>query len=379
MDKKEPFYFIILLGIISLLGDITYEGARSVTGPYLGFLGASVIYIGMIAGLGEFLGYGLRIFSGYFVDRTKSYWIFTILGYGLILSIPLLAFSKRWEIAGILIILERIGKSIRSPARDTILSYATKEIGRGFGFGIHEALDQIGAVIGPLIFTIVFFAKKDYKYGFNILWIPMILLLLLLFFTRYKFPFPEKFEIESIEKSNKLPKIFYYYAIFIFLSMCGFSNFQLISYHFKFKTVIPLNIIPFLYTVSMGIDGIFALVIGKIYDKIGLKTLLLIPFLNLLIPFFVFSLNYILAISGMVLWGMSMGIQETIMRAGISDIVSTEKRGFAYGLFNAIYGAGLFIGGVIIGFLYQYSIKTLFFVVFMLEIISIFVFIFFNK
>src|SRR3989338_3816946 len=158
-QRKAAFRFIILLGVVSLFGDITYEGARSVTGPYLAILGASAGIVGLISGLGEFIGYGLRLFSGYVADRTKSYWTATFIGYGLIFSIPILAFTNHWQTALIFIMLERMGKAIRSPARDAILSHATAQVGRGFGFGIHEAMDQIGAIIGPLIFSAVFILK----------------------------------------------------------------------------------------------------------------------------------------------------------------------------------------------------------------------------
>ncbi len=154
--KKQAFLLIILFGIISLLGDIIYEGARSVNGPYLDTLGASAAAVGLIVGIGELLGYAIRLISGYFSDRTKAHWYFTIFGYGLLISVPLLAFSNLWQVAAIFIVLERIGKGIRSPARDTLVSYAAKRVGTGFGFGISEFLDQIGAFIGPLIFTVFF-------------------------------------------------------------------------------------------------------------------------------------------------------------------------------------------------------------------------------
>ncbi len=129
--KKVAFQFIILLGIVSLLGDITYEGAKSVIGPYLAVLGASATIVGLVAGLGEFIEYALRLVFGYLADRTKAYWPLTIIGYGLLLSVPLLAFAGYWQLAVFLIILERMGKAIRTPARDTMLSHATKQIGRG--------------------------------------------------------------------------------------------------------------------------------------------------------------------------------------------------------------------------------------------------------
>ena len=154
--RKRAFNLIILFGLVSLFGDIAYEGARSVNGPYLKLFAVNAATLGLIAGVGEFLGYALRLVSGYLSDKTKSYWFLTFLGYGLLVSVPLLSLAGIWQIAALFIILERIGKAIRSPARDTILSQASSQIGTGFGFGLHEAMDQIGAVSGPLIFTVLF-------------------------------------------------------------------------------------------------------------------------------------------------------------------------------------------------------------------------------
>jgi sugar phosphate permease len=188
--KKQALQLILLLGLVSALGDITYEGARSVSGPYLAFLGASASVVGLISGMGEFLGYALRLVSGYLADRTRSYWLSTFVGYGLILCVPLLAFANRWELVALLLILERIGKAIRSPSRDTIISHATRQTGRGWGFAIHEALDQVGAVIGPLIFAAIFLVRNSYQDGFAVLWIPAALTIAVLAFARKLVPAP---------------------------------------------------------------------------------------------------------------------------------------------------------------------------------------------
>lgn len=360
-QKRRAFHFIILLGIVSLFGDITYEGARSIVGPYLAVLGASAVVVGFVAGLGEFIGYALRLVFGYLADRTRAYWPLTIIGYALILFVPLLAVTGYWQVAIIFIVLERMGKAVRSPARDAMLSHATKQVGRGWGFGIHEALDQIGAVAGPLIFTFVFLFKGTYRQGLTILWIPAVLLLGILAVARMKVPAPE--ELEVSEKTNgqdppdkkRLPKVFWLYALFIFVSVAGFFNFQLISYHLKVKSIITDVQIPLFYAIAMGVDAVTALVIGKAYDRIGLKSLLAIPFLTFPIPFFALSHNYVFVIISVVLWGAVMGIHETIMRAGIADLVPIERRGFAYGIFNTIYGASWFLGSLVMGILYEYS------------------------
>ena len=374
-SKKIAFQFIILLGIVSLFGDITYEGARSVTGPYLATLGASAAIVGLVAGLGEFIGYALRLVSGYIADKTKAYWPLTFIGYGLIFAVPLLAFAGLWQVAALLIIFERMGKAIRTPARDAILSHATKQVGRGLGFGIHEALDQIGAIIGPLVFSLVFLLKGGYKQGFTILWIPAVLVLLTLVIARIKVPFPEKLEI-SKEKpmEGKLSRVFWVYTLFTFLSVAGFANFQLISYHLKVQSIISDVQIPIFYAIAMGTDAVVALIIGRAYDRVGLKTLLTIPLLTFFIPFFAFSHSYNLIVISVILWGAVMGIHETVMRAAIADLTPIEKRGSAYGIFNTAYGLSWLFGGVIMGSLYDISVIYLILFVVLMEMISVPVF-----
>ncbi|HOP33904.1 MAG TPA: MFS transporter [Defluviitoga tunisiensis] len=378
-DRKLAYKFILLMGIISLLGDIVYEGARSISGPYLAFLGAGASIIGIVGGIGEFVGYALRLVFGYFADKTKAYWTLTIIGYGLLLSIPLLAFSNSWQIAAFLLIMERMGKAIRSPARDAILSHATKQVGRGWGFGIHEALDQIGAIIGPLIFSAVFLLNSQYKTGFGILIIPVVILLMLLFFARSKVPSPQKLEvsiesdkqINSYDNKNKWSKTFWLYTFFTLLSVMGFVQYPIIAYHLNVNSIISNVWIPIFYAIAMGIDGITALIIGRTYDNIGLKTLLVIPIATLVIPFFAFSYSKIFILFSIIIWGIVMGIHETIMRAAIADLIPLERRGTAYGIFNTVYGLSMFIGGTSIGFLYEISLSYVVTFVVIIEIISL--------
>ena len=368
-------YFIILLGIVSLFGDVTYEGARSVAGPYMATLGASASVVGLVAGIGEFVGYALRLASGHLADRTKAYWLLTFVGYGLLVSVPLLAFAGYWQLAALLIILERMGKAIRSPARDTMLSYATKEVGRGWGFAVHEALDQIGAIIGPVVFSLVFLFHGGYREGFTLLWIPALLTLVVLAIARKNVPLPEELEArEETGKENgerKLPRVFWFYTAFTLVSVAGFANFQLISYHLKVQAIVPDAQIPIIYAIAMGIDALAALLIGKTYDKTGLMSLLTVPLLTLPIPFLSFSHSYSLALIGMVLWGAAMGVQETIMRAAIADLTPVERRGFAYGIFNAAYGVSWFLGSALMGLLYELSINYLILFAVVMELTSI--------
>ena len=214
--REKAFRLIILFGIVSLFGDVIYEGARSINGQYLQIIGASATIVGLIAGIGEFFGYGLRLFSGYFSDKTKAYWFFTIIGYFLLVFVPLLSLTKFWQIAVLFIIIERIGKAIRNPARDTLISNATKTIGTGWGFAIHEFLDQIGALLGPLLIAFLFSTLstdsrgiKDYQHAYSILWIPFILLMLILLIAY--FISKNSLRIKTKKKiGEKLSKVFWY-------------------------------------------------------------------------------------------------------------------------------------------------------------------------
>lgn len=279
IDGKKAFNLIIIFGLISLLGDVIYEGARSIYGPYTKTLNVNIATVGVIIGVSEFLGYLIRLVSGYFSDKAKAQWILTIVGYGMLISIPLLSLVGTWQIATIFIIFERIGKAVRSPAKDTILSQVTKKVGTGFGFALHELLDQIGAMIGPLIFTAVLFISNnkaakisDYQRAFSILWIPFIILMILLFYTYSKIPNPELIVSEK-SNSNKiiLSKKFWLYSAFTFFTSIGFLGFVFISYSLKERNIMNDSYIPLMYTLAMGVDGVFALIIGKFYDKFKYK------------------------------------------------------------------------------------------------------------
>lgn len=397
MQKRAAFGLIILFGLVSLFGDIVYEGARSVNGPYLKTLGTSAAIVGLIAGLGEFLGYALRLVSGYFADKTKAYWFFTILGYAMLISVPLLSLAGVWQAAAIFIVLERIGKALRSPAKDTIVSEAARQVGTGFGFGLQEAMDQIGAMAGPLIFTLLFLSLgraentlNDYRLGYGLLWLPFILVMLCVILAYRLVPHPERFDgvVSKVPVSDNLSRVFWLYALFSFVATAGFANFALLGYHFKSKNILSDAQIPFFYCLAMGIDGLTALIIGRAYDRLkkknnneqaGLFTLLLIPLLSLFIPLCVFLKDYRIAIAGVLVWGIVMGAHETIMKSAIADITPLKKRGTGYGIFNAVYGLSLFAGSAVMGILYDRSIGLLIAVSVAVEMVAIAIFFIMKK
>jgi len=395
--RRRALNLIILFGLISLFGDLAYEGARSVNGPYLKLLAVNAATLGMITGAGEFLGYALRLVSGYLSDKTKSYWFLTFLGYGLLVSVPLLSLAGVWQVAALFIIAERIGKAIRSPARDTILSQASSQLGTGFGFGLHEAMDQIGAVAGPLIFTVFFMliGKEQtgiaaYQKGYAFLWIPFLLVMVCLFISYRRVPQPATLEIaqKKTRVTDKLSKVFWLYTLFTFIATSGFCSFILLAFHFKSANILSDAQIPLYYAIAMGIDAAAALSVGKLYDVMksrnnshnaGLNLLGVIPFLTLLIPLFVFSQNHIFVIIGVLCWGIIMGIHETIMRSAIADITSLNKRGTGYGIFNTTYGLAVFLGSVLLGFLYDLSIALVISVIIFIECLALAVFFYLRK
>ncbi len=361
---------IILFGVISLLGDMVYESARGANSQYFNLLGISATQIGLVFGIGEFLGYFLRLLAGILSDKSGRHWLFIFVGYGMLLVVPFMGFTKNWNIMVVLILAERIGKSLRNPAKDTILSgVAENQVGVGFAFGLQEALDQIGALTGPLIFTLVFFiAKKsgisEYQLSYKLLFIPFTLLM---FFVAYVYRSIKRNSSLSNVKtkefhSERLKPVFWLYTAFTFLCTLGFVNFSVIGYHLKANNLMSDGNITLLYSGAMAVDAVTALLVGNAYDRMkretatrtgGLAVLTIIPFITLLLPFMTVSSSITLIIIGMGIFGVIMGTHETIMRSAIADITPFHKRGTSYGVFNAAYGLALLIGASVMGWLYD--------------------------
>lgn len=341
---------------------MTYEAARSINGSLLKILGTSGATVGIVAGLGELLGYGLRFISGYIADKTKKYWVILITGYSLnLFSVPLLALAGYWQLAVILMITERIGKALRTPARDALLSFGTQKIGRGWGYGLHEAMDQIGATVGPLLVgAVLFYKEQNYHLAFGILIIPAIIAISILLYCKHLYPKPENLEIKTVSvTSHGFPKRYWIYILAVAFIAAGYVDFPLIAYHFKTNALMSDSSIPIFYAVAMGADAIAALIFGKLFDKIGIKTLLLAVVLSSLFAPFVFIGNFYWALAGMVLWGIGMGAQESILKAEIAEMIPADRRGTAFGTFNAAYGLFWFGGSALMGIIYDFSIPGL--------------------
>ncbi|WP_353685165.1 MFS transporter [Thermodesulfovibrio sp. 3907-1M] len=358
---KPATVFIVLLGVVSLFSDMTYEAARSITGPFLAFLGASATLVGFIAGLGEFIGYALRLFSGWLADRTGKYWSITIAGYLInLLSVPALALVGGWQLAAMLIMAERAGKAVRTPSRDAMLSHATSQIGRGWGFGLHEAMDQIGAMLGPLIVAVVFYFHGGYREAFAVLLIPATLAIGILIFARFLYPSPRELEISNLQIQTKgLSKVYWIYLISVALNGAGYADFPLIAYHFKKVSMVSEQWIPVFYAMAMGIDALAALIFGYFFDKKGLSILIFSVIISAGFAPLCFLGGFYSALFGMLLWGVGMGAQESIMRATVAVLVPKQKRGTGYGVFNTGYGLFWFLGSTVLGLLYDFSVSAL--------------------
>lgn len=378
VTRRRALNLILLLGVVSLLGDITYEGARSISGPYLALLGASALGVGIVAGLGEFFGYIFRTVAGYLADRLRSYWLFTFLGYASLLSIPALALVSHWPAAALLLTVERLGKGLRTPARDAILSHATARVGRGFGFGLHEALDQVGALIGPLLFTlaIAFEGERGYRLGFLMLLVPVALALLVLGSAWRREPEPSRLETRAVEATagsgwQNLPPVFWRYTVFSALAVAGFAQFPLIAYHLGYRQVVAEPWIPLLYAVAMGVDGVVAIGAGLVYDRTGLASLLLVPILTAAAAALAFTTAVLPVVTGIVLWGIVMGLVETNMRAAVGDLSPRDVRGLAYGIFNTVFGLSWLVGGAAMGWLYRFGVSWVILFAIVLELLAL--------
>lgn len=419
--RNMAFRLVLVLGIVSFFSDMTYEAARSITGPYLAFLGASATVVGVVAGLGEFAGYGLRLLSGLWVDKTKHYWWIIFSGYCInLFAVPLLALTHHWPMAAVLMILERSGKAIRSPGRDAILSHASRDIGLGIGFGIHEAMDELGAFLGPLIVTVVLLLHGGYRESFAVLLIPAVLAIAILVYGQklarilHEHPIanaakvataafpaqnaqsqtapsmlprilgvkpccdnlcsalitdvhaisglrsaPEQLMVSRPNlQGHNLPSRYWVYLLTCALIAAGYVDFPLIAYHFEQAKVLPTLWIPVAYSVAMGCSALSSLVFGHLYDRKGMGLLLVSTGVSLFFAPLVFLGNLEWSLVGMALWGIGMGAQGSMIKATIGQMVAPERRASAYGIFYAAFGSAWLVGSAAMGFLYEYSLLT---------------------
>lgn len=360
----SPVRFIVGFGVVSALADMVYEGARSIIGPFLASLGASAAVVGLVTGAGEAAALVLRLGTGRLADRSPRPWAQTIAGYGLTaICVPLLALAGGVPVAGLLYNGERVGKAVRTPARDSMLAHASAGMGRGYAFGLHEALDQIGAIAGPLLLAAVLGLGGTWHTGFALLAVPGAAALLMLARLRRRAPDPAAWEpsakvseTKRLRLDTRLPGAFWRYAAFSAATMLGFATWAVLAYHLTVHRLVPEAMIPVLYALAMAAASVAAVLFGRLYDRVGLSGLAVLPPLAVVVPVLAFSSAPAAFVLGAVVWGAGMGMHDSTLRAAVADLVPAHRRGAGYGTFTAVYGLAWLAGATVIGLLYSHGV-----------------------
>ena len=376
-------------GFVSLAADMVYEGARSVYGPLLASLGASAVVVGLVTGAGEAMALVLRLVFGPLADRTGRYWGLTIAGYGLTaVCVPLLAVAPfvggaGLALAAVLILLERAGKAVRSPSKSALLAHVASAVGRGRGFGVHKALDQLGAFAGPLLVAGVIAATGVIWPSMAVLAIPGAVAMLLLVVIRARVPDPAVYNAVSEPQpadrpvgqldpgrsgargwfadsvGSGLPREFFGYALAAGLTTGGLVTFGIIGYHLSVTGLVAVAAVPLVYAGAMGVEALAALGVGLAYDRRGGAVLYAVPVLVALVPALALSGSLWVALVGVAVWGLAYGVQDSTVKALVAEVVETPRRATAYGVFAGVQGAFAVVGGLVAGWLYERSLGAL--------------------
>lgn len=384
-------------GLVSLAADMVYEGARSMYGPMLAALGASAVVVGVVTGLGEATALVLRLVFGPLADRTGRYWAITILGYALTaVCVPLLWFAPRVGGVGLalavaLILLERLGKAVRSPSKSALLAHAAGAVGRGRGFGLHKALDQTGAFAGPLLVAAVVASATGTMWtGMAVLAVPGAVAMALLAWLRWRVPDPTIYDPAARASAQDpaddatprqgwwadvvgadLPPAFFRYAFAAALTTGGLVTFGIIGYHLTTAKIVPLAAIPVVYAAAMAVEAVAALVVGAMYDRTGPRVLLVVPVLVGLVPGLALTDPTLLVMGGVLAWGVAQGVQDSTVKAVVADLVPAARRATAYGVFAGIQGGLAVAGGATVGWLYDVSLPALVVVVAATQVVAL--------
>ena len=353
---SPAFLFVMTAGIVNLFGDITYEGGASINGPFMGLLGASAAVVSITAGLGEFLGYALRLPAGYAADRTGRYWLITVIGYVInLFAVPAMALAGSWQVAAALVLAERIGRALRKPPVEAMLSYTTGELGKGWVYALNTALDEIGATLGPLIVALVLLFKGDFRTGYALLTISAVAALVALVVARMNFPLPSRLEKGRTATAGDFGRAYWLYMLAGALFAAGLMSFELISYHLSKAKIAPEQWIPVMLAISTAVGVLASLVFGKAYDRLGLPVVIAAVCISAAFSPFVFLGGFWLVLFGMLLWGIGYATQDTLLKAIVAEVLPEGKRSLAFGLYYAGYGVGWLVGSIVAGLLYEHS------------------------
>lgn len=356
LGSSTAFNFVLTMGMVNLFSDMTYEGGGAINGQFMATLGASAAVVSITVGLGEFLGYSLRSVSGYIADRTGRYWLVTFVGYAInLLAVPAMALAGNWQVAALLILAERIGRAIRKPTVEAMLSYTTGKHGKGWVYGVNTALDETGATLGPLIMALVLLWHGDYRTGYALLLASSVLALGALAVARINFPVPSRLEKGRTAQAGGFSRSYWLYMVAASCFAAGLMSYELVAYHLVTARIVTENWIPVLLAFSTGCGVIASLILGKLYDRAPLPTLLAAVFLSSLFTPLAFFGGFPALLAGMVFLGIGYATQDTLFKAVVASILPEGKRNLAFGLFYTGYGVGWLLGSVATGLLYEQS------------------------
>jgi MFS family permease len=394
----SPWRAVVGFGIVSLTADMVYEGARSMTGPLLAALGASAVVVGLVTGAGEAMALVLRLFSGTWADRSGRYWSLTVAGYALTaVCVPALAVTPFLAGAGLavacaLILAERTGKAVRSPAKSTLLAHAAGQVGMGKGIAVHKALDQAGAVLGPLLVAAVAAVTGALWPAFAVLIVPGAAAMIILVVLRRRVGDPvvvasgptpptgagptsdsappadtalqptdtsPSASAGRVSRIGQLPTQFWLFAASAAAATAGLMTFGIIAYHLTVDQVVPVPTIPLVYAAAMAVEALAAVITGWLYDRHGARVLLVLPVLVAAVPPLAFTGSVGIAVAGILIWGAAVGVQDSTVKALVADLVPAGRRATAYGVFAAVQGGAAVVGGAAAAALYQHSLPAL--------------------
>ena len=383
--RWSPWRTVVWFGIVSLAADMVYEGARAVTGPFLASLGASALVVGLVTGAGEGVALVLRLVSGPYADRSGRYWSLTIVGYALTaICVPLMAVAPFLGGAGLafgaaMVLLERTGKAIRSPSKSALLAHAARAVGRGRGFAVHKALDQVGAFAGPLLVAGTIALTARTWVGLAVLAVPGAAALALLLMVRSRVPDMTVYDeaplvvraAARVEHPTRLPRVFYVFAVSCAASTLGLMTFGIIGFHLVDAGLVRTALVPVVYALAMAVEAISALATGFAYDRVGARVLLVLPVLVAVVPLLAFDDRLAWVLVGIVVWGAAVGVQDSTVKALVADLVPAPRLATAYGVFAAFQGGAALAGGALAGALYGGGVMDLVVVIGVCQAVSL--------
>ena len=376
---RSAFAFVLTMGVVNLFADMTYEGGASINGQFLGSLGASAAAVSIIAGAGECFGYGLRSVAGYLADKTGKYWPITFAGYAVnLLAVPAMALAPGWQAAGALILAERIGRAFRKPTVEAMLSYSTGKHGKGWVYAVNTAMDETGAALGPLLIALALYLRVDFRSAYGLLLISSLLALAALTAARITFPVPSRLEEggPATAQGGGFTRAYWLYMIAGSCFAAGLMSFEFIAYHLSMTGTVTEQWLPMYLAASTAFAVLASLVLGRTYDRIGIRAVVGAVILTAAFSPLVFLGDlWWWALTGLFLWGVGYAVQDTLLKVLIASVLPEGRRNYAFGLFYIGYGAGWLVGSIAAGLLYERSRLALVIFAVTVQLVSIPIFV----